>query len=187
MSIEIYEWSMSASNNGLTSPEGAHDNWTGKQINDWGRETMAVVRRWYDDPEWLSITNDLVGTAPRGAKTVQKIDASSFRVVGCDATAYFTAGRRVRMREGVSPPYVESHIVSSSFATNDTTVELVSSNVPDTFQTDGADVYFAKAIAAGAFIAQPAIADVKLTAGLPSVAATAGWLECDGAEYLRSE
>jgi microcystin-dependent protein len=174
-------WSVTAALNNDASPDGAPENWTGKEINNWGRETMAVVRQWYDDPEWLSITEDL---PTRNPKSVTKVSASSFRIDDCDATGYFTAGRRVRMRQGLNPPYVESHVESSSYADPNTTVTIIGSNVPDDFQDDGADVYFAKSLNPGAFTPQPAVADVKLTAGLPSAAATGGWLECDGAEYL---
>ncbi len=140
---------------------------------------MAVIRLWYDDPEWISITEDLT---PRGAKTVTKISSSSFRIVGCDATTYFTVGRRVRMRLGASPPYQEAHVLSSSFGAGDTTVTIVGVNVPATFQPDGADVYFARSIDAGAFVAHPGVGDIRQVAGVPSVAAINGWLECNGQE-----
>ena len=141
----LEEWSLTAATNGFASPDGPTVNWTGSQINDWGREMMSVVRQWYDDPEWLSITREL---ATRGVKAVQKIDASSFRVVGCDATAYFTAGRRVRMRAGAGPTHAESHVDSTGavLSGSDTIVTIVGSNVPTTILDDGADVYFAKSI-----------------------------------------
>ncbi len=173
-------WSVTAANNDANSPNGAQNNWTGADINDWAREAMAVVRSWYDDPEWLSVTRDLnTGVA----KTIDQLATNQFRVNGCDATAYFTAGRRVRMRLGVSPPYQEAHVLSSVFSSPNTTVTIVGSNVPATFQDDGADVYFAKSIGASSFLAFPAVGDIRQVAGIPSAAAVDGWLECDGGEY----
>jgi len=181
MTILLEEWSVTPATNGFPVPDGAEVGWKGADVNEWGREVMTVVRTWYDDPEWLSITRDLT---VRGPKTVSKIDASSFRVEDCDATAYFTVGRRVRMRPGGGPPYVESHVLSVNYSASDTIVTIIGTNVPLTFVDDGADVYFAKSIDPGAFAPQPAVGDLKMTATLQSAAAINGWLQCDGDEYL---
>ena len=184
MSILLEEWSKTESNNNFAVPDGPADNWTGSQVNDWGRELMAVIRGWYDDPEWISITRDLT---TRGSKTFAQVSPSSFHIQNCDATAYFTAGRRVRMWPSAGSA-VESHIDSTGAVMDGshTLVTIIGSNVPATFSStrEGADVFFSKTIDQSSFTSLPAVADIRLTAGLPSVAATNGWLECNGDEYL---
>jgi len=178
-SLILGQWSLTHSTNGFAVPDGAPEGWFGGDINWWGREIMTVIRTWYDDPEWLSVTEDL---ATRNPKPVVQLNASAFQVQDCDATDYFTTGRRVRLRNGITA--VEATVKSSSFGGTHTDVEIVGTNVPATMDTDGADVYFAKSIDPSAFASQPAVGDMKMTAGLQSAAAAEGWLECNGQEVL---
>lgn len=116
--IPLSQWSKTAASNNATVPDGAPENWTGSQVNDWGRQTMKVVRDWYDDPEWLEVTYDL---ATRGAKTLTRIDADTIDIDLADATAYFTAGRRIQI---VGASTVSCFVVSSSLNAGDTRVEV---------------------------------------------------------------
>ena len=116
--IPLSQWSKTAASNNATVPDGAPENWTGSQVNDWGRQTMKVVRDWYDDPEWLEVTYDL---ATRGAKTLTRIDADTIDIDLVDATAYFTAGRRIQI---VGASTVACFVVSSSLNAGDTRVEV---------------------------------------------------------------
>jgi hypothetical protein len=43
--IESANWSEAAANNNATPPDGAPEGWAPSTVNDWGRETMAAVKR----------------------------------------------------------------------------------------------------------------------------------------------
>jgi microcystin-dependent protein len=174
-------WSITANDNDALSPNGAPNNWVGTNVNDTVRELMAVMRTWYDNPEWISITRDLNGGT---GKTIDYVATNQFRINSCDATAYYTAGRRVRMRDAGGEPYEEGIISGSTYSDPNTLVTIIGANVPNPMSDDGADVYILKTLDPSAFVSTPGIGDVKLTAGLPAVAAVNGWFECNGQELV---
>jgi len=45
--IRSSDWSVTAANNNQTVPNGAPEGWFPSQVNNWGRETMAAVKRWW--------------------------------------------------------------------------------------------------------------------------------------------
>jgi hypothetical protein len=145
--IPLGEWSKTAGSNNSSVPDGAPENWTGSQVNDWGRQTMKVVRDWYDDPQWLEITYDL---AARGAKALSKIDADTIDIESADATAYYTAGRRIKI---VGATTVTCFVVSSAINAGDTRVEVGTSCTVPTAPT-ATYVYFGADIKSGAFATQ---------------------------------
>ena len=102
----LSEWSQEASNNNAASPAGAPEGWTGKEVNNTVRENMAVVRQWYDDPEWLSLLEDM---SPRGAKSVTWVSDSIFRINTIDEEMSRTSmrvaeWRCLEIRQSQSPP-----------------------------------------------------------------------------------
>lgn len=46
ISHSIEDWSTSAGSNNSAAPDGAPEGWAPSSVNNWGRETMAQVRRW---------------------------------------------------------------------------------------------------------------------------------------------
>jgi hypothetical protein len=112
--------------NNSAVPDGAPEGWTGAHVNDWGRETMARVREWYQDPEWLELNYQLASV---GAKSFSRLSSTQFKVLACDASALYTAGRRVKI-VGATTDY--GRVSSSSYGAPDTTVTVVmdSGDVP---------------------------------------------------------
>jgi microcystin-dependent protein len=173
--MALSDWSKTPGSNNAAVPNGAPDNWTGKDVNNWGRQTMATVRTWYDDPEWLSVLNDVT---PIGAKTITRDNVSTFRIVGCNAAVYFNVGRRIRMSGAAT---AEAHVASANFSGSDTVVTILGSNVPATLSN--VEIYFAKTLDLSAFVSLPAVGDLRLTSGRASAAAINGWKVCDGTAY----
>ena len=58
--MQVYKWSTTAADNNSAVPDGAPEGWTGAQVNNWGRETMAAVRA-------ILAALDAAGHAPRRA------------------------------------------------------------------------------------------------------------------------
>lgn len=113
---EVYEWSKTDASNNFPADEGGWaEGMLRSNVNDAARADMGAIRRWYDDPEWLNLTND---------GTITRISATQLDVIGQDATAYFTAGRRVKITGGTPTP-VYATVVSSAFGDPDTQVTLV--------------------------------------------------------------
>jgi microcystin-dependent protein len=175
----LSEWSTEASNNNAASPAGAPEGWTGKDVNNTIRENMAVIREWYDDPEWLSLLEDM---APRGNKTITWSSASVFRIhnIDADQVSYFNAGRRVVML-GTGPE--QSFIVSASASGGNIDVTILGTNVPGSISENGILLYFARSLDPSAFTASVAVGDIRMTSGPVRTAAVDGWIACDGAEY----
>ena len=53
----ISTWSTTAADNNSASPDGAPEGWAPSHVNNWGRETMAAVRTWYEDADGDGWTN----------------------------------------------------------------------------------------------------------------------------------
>lgn len=87
---------------------------------------MAATRRWYDQPEWIYVLNDL---APRGVKTIVRDSATQFTVQNVDALAYFTPGRRIQIAGSSTE---QAHVVSASKPGSDTIVIVENGVVPTT-------------------------------------------------------
>jgi len=112
---ELSEWSMTDASNNFTPEEGGWaEGMKRSDVNDAARADMGAIRRWYDDPEWLDLT---VGA------TLDKITATAIRVNSGDYTAYFGAGRRVRMTGGTPSP-VDATVTASQVLGGQTFVGL---------------------------------------------------------------
>lgn len=52
----VSQFSTSASSNNQASPDGAPENWAPSDVNNWGRELMAALARWYQDTNGTLVT-----------------------------------------------------------------------------------------------------------------------------------
>jgi hypothetical protein len=52
----VSTWGISAPENNAAPPNGAPEGWPPSSVNDWGRETMAAVARWYRDANGLLVS-----------------------------------------------------------------------------------------------------------------------------------
>ena len=96
---DISDWSGTASNNSVASPDGAATGWVGADVGPWARETMAAIQRWYKDPSWVNPTNDI---SPAGLKTITRLNDKSVRISAASnfSTAeltHFPKGRLIRL------------------------------------------------------------------------------------------
>jgi len=115
----IESWSTTAASNNASAPNGWPENMSSAGLNDSGREMMAALKTWYNDPEWLNRNY--------GA-TITRLSTTQFRVVGQDATAWFSTNRRVKI---VGSSTDHGFVESSSFSTDTTvTVTMDSGDVP---------------------------------------------------------
>lgn len=102
--MDVSKWSNSAGGNTAATPDGAPEGWAPSSVNDWGRETMAAVRRVYEDAEWINW-----GYTPTYAA------AGSFSLAG-NHSALFHTGRRIKAWDGASTLY--GTIASSTYSAN---------------------------------------------------------------------
>lgn len=98
---DISTWSGTAASNNSAAPDGFPENMAPSGVNDAARETMAAVRRWYEDAEWIDY-----GHAPTFAS------ATSF-TVPTDLTAIYHTGRRIKIDDSST---LYGRITSSSFS-----------------------------------------------------------------------
>lgn len=123
--MEVYKWSTTAAENNAASPDGAPEGWTGAQVNNSVREMMAALRAAYADSAYVELTYRLPSV---GAKSLARISATRIDILLCDATAHFTANRRLKI-VGATTGY--GRVVSSTFSTDtQVTVEMEAGDVP---------------------------------------------------------
>lgn len=149
--LPLSQYSKTASENGTgatsTVPDGAPENWTGSQINDTLRQFMAVVRTWYDDPQWIEVTFAL---PTRGTKTLSRVDADTLDILAADARSYFTSGRRIQI---VGSSTVTCYLTANSTLNgSDTRLEVGTSCSVPTSPT-AVNAYFGADLRSGAFSA----------------------------------
>lgn len=124
--MQLYRWSTAAANNNASVPDGAPEGWLGANVNNWARETMAQVRAHASDAAYVDETYQLASV---GTKSLTRNSTTQLVVQGCDATAHFTADRRIRI---VGATTDHGFVTSSSYSAPDTTVNVVmdSGDVP---------------------------------------------------------
>nr|BAR31586.1 hypothetical protein [uncultured Mediterranean phage uvMED] len=115
--------------NGINTAEGMLPS----DLNNAIRALMKNTREWYNDAQWV-IYGD--GDA---AFTSAYVSASSFTINGVDVTAFYHAGRRVKIT-GSSTGVVYGTISSSSFSTNTTVNVTLDSG---TLQNETLTIYLA--------------------------------------------
>ena len=84
---DISTWSSSAASNNQTPPDGFPEGQAPSTVNNAARETMAAMRRWYEDAQWADL-----GHVPTF------VSASSFSIP-TDLTATYEVGRRIRIAD----------------------------------------------------------------------------------------
>ncbi len=112
--MELYDWSKTAGGNNSAPPDGAPENMFRSLVNDVIREVMAVVRRWYEDPQWVN---------PAEGYTVSRIATNQFRIAGVDMAALFPVDRRVKVSD-VGTASVEGFVNTSSYTGGNTDVTV---------------------------------------------------------------
>src|SRR5690606_27120151 len=108
---DIKAWSSTAANNNSAPPDGWPENQLPSTVNNCGRETMAAVRRWYEDAEWRDFGD-----------TCTYASGTSFTVSG-DLTARYVVNRRIRA-VGSATGTIYGTISSSSYSNLTTTVTV---------------------------------------------------------------
>jgi len=108
---DIKAWSSTAADNNSAPPDGWPENQLPSTVNNCGRETMAAVRRWYEDAEWRDFGD-----------TCTYASGTSFTVSG-DLTARYVVNRRIRA-VGSATGTIYGTISSSSYSNPTTTVTV---------------------------------------------------------------
>lgn len=138
--VAIEFWTKTAGGNIRVPPNGAPENMAPSDVNDWGRETMASVRTWFDDPEWQLLLRDVNGDA----EVVTWVSNTSFTVAN-DWTTYLPVNRLLRFDNGAI-----CEVASASFGASLTTVTvrnfISGSVVPNPLTT--VELYFSKSATA---------------------------------------
>lgn len=113
---DLKNWSASAGGNTSAAPDGFPEGMPPSGVNDAARETMAGIRRWYNDAEWKDL-----GDTPSYST------ASIFTISGDYASTYH-AGRRIKAFDGGATFY--GTIASSTYTSNTrVSVTLASGNL----------------------------------------------------------
>lgn len=175
---DLSQYGMNAGENGFAvDAGGAPEGWLGKDVNNVLREFMAVVRTFYNDPEFLNLN----WTAPNTAAAITRLSTTQFTVGGLNATTWMTPGRRL---EYIGATTAYGTIVSSSFSTDTTvTVAMDAGDIPAAGSPSKARVHLAKTIPGATFVGQTPTGTILDYVGttIPT-----GYLACDGAAVSRS-
>ena len=115
--------------NGINTAEGMLPS----DLNNAIRALMKNTREWYNDAQWV-----IYGDGD-GAFVSAYVSASSFTINGIDVTAFYHAGRRVKII-GSSTGTVYGTITSSNFSTNTTVNVSLDSG---TLQNESLTIYLA--------------------------------------------
>ena len=121
--------SSNTSLNGISVAEGMLPS----NLNNAIRALMKNTREWYNDAQWV-----IYGDGD-GAFTSAYASASSFTINGVDVTAFYHAGRRVKII-GSSTGTVYGTISSSSFSSNTTVNVTLDSG---SLQNESLEIYLA--------------------------------------------
>lgn len=109
---DIKAWSSTAANNDDAPPDGFPENMAPSNVNNAARETMAAVRRWYEDAEWRDFGD-----------TCTYASATTFTISG-DLTDRYVANRRIRA-VGSTTGTIYGTITESAYSDPTTTVTVV--------------------------------------------------------------
>jgi hypothetical protein len=137
--------------NGISTAEGMLPS----NLNNAIRALMKNTRDWYNDSQWV-IYGD--GSA---AYTSAYISATSFSIAGADVTAFYHAGRRVKI-VGSSTGTIYGTISSSSFST-DTTVNVTLDS--GAIQNESLEIYVAALSATNNSIPEGVVGTATLANG----------------------
>jgi len=145
MSQDSFQLSKTPAQNNRPVPNGLPENMNRTDVNNAVREFMSMYRTFIDDPEWL----DLMRESDGDALVVSKDGDYVLRVAAANMTAYFNAGRRIKLSGGGD---VEGTVVSATFPGPDTTVTVaLVGGVVIPAGTTKVELYIAKSLKSGAF------------------------------------
>ena len=137
--------------NGISTAEGMLPS----NLNNAIRALMKNTRDWYNDSQWV-IYGD--GNA---AYTFAYVSATSFSIAGVDVTAFYHAGRRVKII-GSSTGTIFGTIASSSFSTNTTVTVTLDSGA---IQNESIEIYVGALSATNNSIPEGVISTATLADG----------------------
>jgi len=137
--------------NGISTAEGMLPS----NLNNAIRALMKNTRDWYNDSQWV-IYGD--GSA---AYTSAYISATSFSIAGADVTAFYHAGRRVKII-GSSTGTIFGTISSSSFS-SDTTINVTLDS--GAIQNESLEIYVAALSATNNSIPEGVVGTTTLANG----------------------
>ena len=137
--------------NGISTAEGMLPS----NLNNAIRALMKNTRDWYNDSQWV-IYGD--GNA---AYTFAYVSATSFSIAGVDVTAFYHAGRRVKII-GSSTGTIFGTIASSSFSTNTTVTVTLDSGA---IQNESIEIYVGALSATNNSIPEGVISTATLVDG----------------------
>lgn len=114
---DVKDYGNTAAGNNQAPPDFAGEGWQSPEVNNWGRELQAAMRRFANDLPWFEYGDgDLTYTATFVA-------ADQFKIEGADVSAVYYAGRRVRV-VAPTPGTIYGGISASSFTGGDTEVDV---------------------------------------------------------------
>lgn len=117
--MDINRWSAVDDNNTSTVPDGAPEGWLGGEVNAWGRETMAAVRRMWEDDEWRDVSMSVAGSR----YTITRDSNTQITVGAVDLSGVLFVGQRIRLTNSVAAE-VLGVVVSVTYGAPDTVVVL---------------------------------------------------------------
>ncbi|HIG17466.1 MAG TPA: hypothetical protein EYQ31_09355, partial [Candidatus Handelsmanbacteria bacterium] len=142
---DIKKWKTPAASNvgsGFTPPDGFPEGMLRSDLNNSMREVQASMRRLWDTPDWKDPVD--------GFDVVQGSDDTKVAIKDTDATGYFLANPKVRVRTPDVNDYGYAFVASVAMAGSDTEVTLEdfdttgtptpSTSVPAS--CNGIDIYF---------------------------------------------
>ena len=122
-----------AGNNYPVNDGGAQEGWTGKEVNNWGRQEMSELRQFAELQEWINPLSD-IGT-PRVAipaqphsLTIEKVNATAVRILALGAAnmaraqSYYLSGRRARINSASETAY--GTILSTTIETDNLRIDF---------------------------------------------------------------
>jgi hypothetical protein len=118
--MDIERWDADKANNTAAVPDGAPEGWLGADVNNWGRETMAAVRRGWEADEYRDISMAIGGSR----YTITRDSDTQITVGGVDlstANGILFAGQTIKIVNSVS---AEKHgrVVTATFSSPDTVI-----------------------------------------------------------------
>lgn len=116
----IEQWSTTPASN-VNANTGI--NWDEGQapstVNNSARDTLAAVREWYEDAEWVKLGENGSATA----YSISYVSATVFKFAGTDRRSLVPIGRRVKA--GVGAGVIYGSVTANSLSASDTQVTLL--------------------------------------------------------------
>lgn len=128
---EFKTWSQVAATNAQGSPDGWPEGMARSGVNDSGREMMASLRRYLDDPQWLNLYSEDGAdyVVSKSTDAIVKLTPTS----GVDSTASrYPVGSRIRTQDGSTTP--EGFVTLTSYSNPDTFITVVYDDPTDVVQ-----------------------------------------------------